>query len=456
MPNRAEILKQKLLNSMGLPWQELLPASAIEKVLADEQVSYRQRVYTPVVTLWMFLSQVLDADKSLQNAVNRASAWLTVAGGAVPSSDTGAYSKARKRLPEGVVKRLLQQTAEGIEAKVEHEQLWCGRPVKVCDGTSVLMSDTNANQQVYPQHSNQAAGCGFPIAQLVVMFSLTTGAVLDAMLATFSTSELTLARQLYQQLHAQDVVLADSAFGTYADLALVQAAGADGVFRKQHARKTDFRTGKKLGIGDHIVTWFRPAKSASALAEQDFARLPATLLVREVHLLLYRKGFRPKEIILVTTLLDPQQYSKQKLADLYDRRWQAAEVNLKHLKTTLNMEMLTAQTPQMVRKAIWVHMMAYNLLRTLMWQARPTVADGKTPQLSLQGTRQVFNQFVPLLATASQQSHRSLDRQLLVLVAQQLLPLRPGRIEPRVRKRRPKPFPLMKHPRPILKRKLTA
>ncbi len=263
------------------------------------------------------------------------------------------------------------------------------------------MSDTNANQQVYPQHSNQAAGCGFPIAQLVVMFSLTTGAVLDAMLATFSTSELTLARQLYQQLHAQDVVLADSAFGTYADLALVQAAGADGVFRKQHARKTDFCTGKKLGIGDHIVTWFRPAKSASALAEQDFARLPATLLVREVHLLLYRKGFRPKEIILVTTLLDSQQYSKQKLADLYDRRWQAAEVNLKHLKTTLNMEMLTAQTPQMVRKAIWVHMMAYNLLRTLMWQARPTVADGKTPQLSLQGTRQVFNQFVPLLATST-------------------------------------------------------
>ena len=377
MPNRAEILKQKLLNSMGLPWQELLPASAIEKVLADEQVSYRQCIYTPVVTLWMFLSQVLDADKSLQNTVNRASAWLMVAGGAVPSSDTGAYSKARKRLPERVVKRLLQQTAEGIEAEVEQEQLWCGRPVKVCDGTSVLMSDTNANQQAYPQHSNQAAGCGFPIAQLVVMFSLTTGAVLDAMLATFSTSELTLARQLYQQLQTKDVVLADSAFGTYADLALVLAAGADGVFRKQHARKTDFRKGKKLGIGDHVVTWFRPAKSASALAEQDFARLPATLPVREVHLLLYRKGFRPKEIILVTTLLDPQQYSKQKLADLYDWRWQAAEVNLKHLKTTLNMEMLATKTPQMVRKEIWVHMMAYNLLRTLMWQARPTVADGE-------------------------------------------------------------------------------
>ena len=454
MPNRAEILKERLLASIGLPWQELLPASAIENVLVEEQVSYRQCVYTPVVTLWLFLSQVLDTDKSLQNAVNRAIAWLTSAGAAVPSSDTGAYSKARKRLPERVVKRLMKLTAEGIEAEVEREQLWCSRPVKVCDGTSVLMSDTNDNQQAYPQHSNQAAGCGFPIAQLVVMFSLTTGAVLDAMLATFSTSELTLARQLYQQLQPEDVILADSAFGTYADLALVQAAGADGVFRKQHARKTDFRRGKKLGIGDHIVTWFRPAQSASALSEQDFARLPPTLLVREVHLRLYRKGFRPKEMILVTTLLDPQQYPKQKLAELYDRRWQAAEVNLKHLKTTLNMEMLAAQTPQMVRKDIWVHMMAYNLLRTLMWKARPAGVDGKTPHLSLQGSRQAFNQFIPLLATSSQRPLRSLYRQLLELVAEQLLPLRPGRIEPRVRKRRPKSFPLMTQPRNVLKRKL--
>ncbi len=456
MPNRAQLLKEQLLSCIGCPWQELLPASAIEQVLAEEQVSYRQCLYTPVVTLWMFLLQVIDADKSLQNAVNRASAWLSAAGAAVPSSDTGAYSKARKRLPERVVKRLMKQTAEGIEAQVKREQLWCGRPVKVCDGTSILMSDTIPNQQAYPQHSNQAAGCGFPIAQLVVLFSLTTGAVLDAMLATFVTSELTLARQLYQHLQPEDVVLADSAFGTYADLALVQAAGADGVFRKHHARKTDFRRGQKLGIGDHMVTWLQPAQSTSALSEQDFACLPPTLLVREVHLRLVRKGFRTQEMILVTTLLDPQLYPKHKLAKLYGLRWQAAEVNLRHLKTTLNMEMLATLTPSMVRKEVWVHMMAYNILRTLMWNACPAVPDGKTPHLSLQGTRQAFAQFVPLLATTSQTLRRSLKPRLLALVAQQLLPLRPGRIEPRVRKRRPKSFPLMKQPRNILKRKLAA
>ena len=145
-----------------------------------------------------------------------------------------------------------------------------------------------------------------------------------------------------------------------------------------------------------------------------------------------------------------------KLAELYALRWQAAEVNLRHLKTTLNMEMLATLTPSMVRKEVWVHMMAYNLLRTLMWNSCPTVPDGKTPHLSLQGTRQAFAQFIPLLATASQTLRRSLKPQLLALVAQQLLPLRPGRIEPRVRKRRPKPFPLMKQPRNTLKRKLAA
>ncbi|MEO0803811.1 MAG: transposase domain-containing protein, partial [Cyanobacteria bacterium J06642_2] len=204
MPNRAQILKERLLASLGCPWQELLPASAIEQVLAEEQVSYRQCLYTPVVTLWMFLSQVIDADKSLQHAVNRALAWLSTARVEIPSSDTGAYSKARKRLPERVVKRLMKQTAAGLEAQVKREQQWCGRPVKVCDGTSILMSDTLANQQAYPQSSNQKAGCGFPIAQLVVLFSLTTGAVLDAMLAPFVTSELRLARELYHQLLPED------------------------------------------------------------------------------------------------------------------------------------------------------------------------------------------------------------------------------------------------------------
>ena len=369
MPNPANVLVHKFTESWGLPFRDLLPQSEIEQVLLEEGVSYRNCVFTPVVTLWAFLSQVLEADKSMRKAVSRVIAWVSGSGASVPSSDTGAYSKARSRLPESVLERLLKQSARALEAEVTSSELWCGRRVRAMDGTSVLMSDTANNQAAYPQHSNQRAGCGFPIAKLVVMFSLCTGVVLEVIMAPFNTSELVLARQLYTHLKPGEVALADSAFGTYADLVMVQQAGADAVFRKQHARKTDFRRGKKLGIADHIVTWQKPKQQLQSMSFEAFAALPETLTVREVHFQVYQKGFRPKEIIIVTTLLDTKEFSRAALARLYQLRWQATEVNLKHIKTTLKMEMLTGKTPGMVRKEIWVHLMAYNLLRTLMREA---------------------------------------------------------------------------------------
>lgn len=228
MANRAEILKEKFLNSVGLPFQDVLSAAEIERVLESEQLKYRNSVFSPVVTVWAFLSQVLDPDKSLRQAVSRVIAWLNAAGEALPSSDTGAYSKARSRLTERIVEKLFQKTVQGLEAPVPESALWCGRKVRVCDGTSILMSDTPDNQQAYPQHSNQAPGCGFPIAKLVVMFSLSTGAVVDALISAFNTSELVMARQLYDQLTPGEVMLADSAFGNYGDMVLIHRAGADG------------------------------------------------------------------------------------------------------------------------------------------------------------------------------------------------------------------------------------
>lgn len=330
MSNRAEILKQKFNQSLGLPFRKLLPESEIEQVLLEEKVQYRNCVFTPAVTLWAFLSQVLEPDKSLRNAVSRVITWLSAAGATLPSSDTGAYSKARSRLGEKIFQKLFRKTADGIESQVPESDLWCGRPVRALDGTSVLMSDTAENQDAYPQHSNQRQGCGFPIAKLVVMFSLCTGAVLNMMIAPFNTSELVMARDLYKLLEPRDVALADSAFGTYADMVLVQRAKADAVFRKQHARKTDFRRGKKLGIADHIVTWHQPKQPLQSMSREEFASLPETLSVREVHFQVYQKGFRPEEIIVVTTLLDPKKFSRHQLAKLYQLRWQATEVNLKH------------------------------------------------------------------------------------------------------------------------------
>ena len=454
MPNRVEILKQRFANSVGLPFRELLPESSINEVLKAEKVKYRNRLFNPIVTLWAFLSQVLDTDKSLQNAVSRIIAWLAAAGENIPAADTGGYAKARKRLPEKLLLKLLGKTGQAIEDQTEACDLWCGRQVKLCDGSTLTMSDTPANQAEYPQHTNQASGCGFPIAKIVVMFSLATGAALEVLIAPLRTGEVTLARQLYAKLMPGDVLLADRAFGSYVDLALVQQYSADGVFRKHQSRKSDFRRGKKLGIGDHIVMWSKPERRPRSMSQEEFAQLPHQLRVREVHLLIRQNGFRPHEIIIVTTLVDSQVYTKAKLAQLYQWRWQV-EVDLRHVKTTLGMEMLRGKTPDMVRKEIYVHLLAYNLLRTLMWQAGKK--SGVCPmRISLQGTRQHLGHFCGELYKAGAKKCFQLYSTLLSVVTDKLLPKRPYRYEPRLKKQRPKPYGWMQQPRNVLKRKLAA
>ena len=258
------------------------------------------------------------------------------------------------------------------------------------------------------------------------------------------------SRLLYQQLEVGDVVLAAQAYGTFVDLALVQQQGADGVFRKHHARQTDFRRGQKLGIGDHIVQWHKPLDCPKHMSEEAFSKLPQVLNVREVSLLLRRRGFRDRRIIIVTTLLDTERYSARQLEELYGLRWQAAEVNLRHLKTTLGMEMLTAKTPEMVRKDLWAHLLAYNLLRTVMLQTAQS-SDQVPSRLSLQGTRQQFIHTIGLLAVSAQTVGQTLYQVLMEVVAKDVLPLSVFRSEPRVVKRRPKSFPRMTQPRNVLK-----
>jgi len=452
MPNSAAILKQKFANSFGLPFQTLLPESVIAEVLAAEGVKYRNRIFSPFVTLWAFLSQVLDADKSSRNAVSRVIAWLAGSGQEVPSDNTGGYTQAKQRLPEGVFKRLFEQTGRQMEQQVPDVELWCGRHVKLLDGSNVSMPDTAANQEAYPQHSNQKAGCGFPIAKLVVMFSLATGAAIAVVIDQFKVSELELARCLYASLEPGDIGLADRAYGSYVDLASVQARGADGVFRCHQRRSCDFRRGQRLGKDDHLVTWDKPKRCPKHMSQEAFAQLPDSLTVREVRFQVVQPGYRTKTIIVVTTLLDAKRYSKSQLAELYRWRWNV-EVDLKHVKTTLQMEILRGKSPEMVRKELYVHLLAYNLLRSLMAQAAQI--SGISPlRLSLQGTRQHFRNFISELANAATHRIPALLQTLLQVLVRTLLPNRPDRHEPRVRKRRPKAFPLMKQPRSTLKRKL--
>lgn len=455
MSQAAEILKEQFFKSLGLPWEDILPESRLNQILEEEGIRYRSRLYTPVVTLWAMIHQVVSADKSLRNTVTCITTWLTAAGEAPPSSETGAYSKARGRLPEDLLQRLVPETAEALEQQVPEAQYWCGRPVKVFDGTTVLMADSAANQAAYPQHGNQAEGCGFPFARVVVFFCLLTGAVVSACVAAKTMSEIVMSRLLYQALSVDDVVMADQAYGSYIDLALIRQQGADGVLRKHHARKTDFRRGHKHGIGDHQVKWQKPKRCPDHMSADDFEAIPDTLQVREVRLKLSKKGFRDRFIVIVTTLLDAQRYTASQLSLLYGWRWQAAEVNLRHLKTSLKMERLTAKTPEMVRKELWTHLLTYNLLRSLMEQAAPLI-DYERARLSFQGTRQHFRQSLALLATATRAGRDHLFSHLLTDIADDKLHLRPHRHEPRVVKQRPKPFPRMRQPRDVLKAKLAA
>lgn len=455
MPNRAEILKQQFRQSLGKPWQKILPDSRLEELLAAEKVTYRNCVYSPIVTLWAMVSQALDPDKSLRNAVKQVSTYLVAAGAEPPSPDTGAYSKARHKLPEGFLKQTVIESASQLEQTVPAKHQWCGRRVRACDGSTVIMSDSPENQAAYPQHGNQAAGCGFPIAKLVVFFSLLTGAVVMACIAPWTTSEIVMSRWLYETLEPGDILVADQAYGSYVDLALIQQQQADGVLRKHHARRVDFRLGRKFGLGDHQVLWSKPKQRPEHMTQAQFDTIPETLLVREVCLRINRIGWRGQQIIIVTTLLDPERYSVKQLTELYGYRWTAAEVNLRHLKTTLKMEMLTAKTPEMVRKDIWAHFLAYNLLRSIM-EKSASKANYARSQLSLQGTRQLFNQMRPILATSTKAARQRLYNLLLKNIAQDLLPVRPYRQEPRVVKRRPKPFPRMTQPRDLLRARLLA
>jgi hypothetical protein len=454
IPNRVQILKQKFTSSLGLPFQDLLPESTIKEILQELKIKYRQRLFDPFVTLWAFLSQVLDTDKSCHNAVSRVIAWLALTDAEIPSEDTSAYCQARKRLPERLLQQLFGKVAQDLEKKISSEHLWCGRHVKVIDGSTVSMPDTPENQKVYPQSTNQAPGCGFPIAKIGALFSVATGAAVALVIDVLNTHDVKLARALYQFLNPGDILLGDRAFCSYGDIVFVQNHQADAVFRKHQGRKEQMRRSKRIGPSDCLVVWHKPKSRPQGLSKDEFATLPKTLTVREVHYYIVIPGFRTKQVTLITTLLDTQAYPGLKLVELYGFRWEV-ELDLRHLKTSLGMDVLRSKTAQMVRKVLYAYLLAYNLLRTVIWEAGTT--HGVNPlRLSLQKARHHLDNFIPELASASAKKRDRLYRSLLELIVHKPVPERPGRSEPRVRKRRPKSYPSMQKLRKELRRQLAA
>lgn len=404
---------------------------------------HRERLYPPTVTLSMFMKQALEQDGSCQKAVNGWAARRAAEGLSTQSIRTGAYCRARGRLPTEMVRALTRETGRVLSSQAHTRWGWRGRTLKLVDGTGISMPDTPENQARYPQPSTQAAGVGFPLARLVGVVCLSTGALLEAAMGPFAGkghSELDLFRGLIAAFSRGDVMLADALYCNYFLIATLQAAGVDVLFEQNGSRTTDFRRGQALGKRDHLVHWPKPAARPRWMTRRQYRNFPAELAVREAQV---------EGRVLVTTMLDPRQVRKGELNRLYGRRWNV-ELDIRNIKTTLGMDLLSCHTPQMNEKEMWVHLLAYNLIRLLMAQAAVSAAVHPR-QISFKHTVQLWTEWTSQhLAGNPLQCNPDLFR----LIAQPSVGNRPGRIEPRARKRRPKSYPWLKVPRAEARRQI--
>lgn len=423
----------------------LLSEQHILQALGEASSLWQGWIYTPAVTVWTFLSQCLSPDHSCRDAVARLAAWRVTQGLAPCSAETGGYCIARSHLPEEACQQLVRQTGQELEDQAPVEWLWHNRRVRVVDGSTVTMADTPENQAEYPQQKNQQPGCGFPIARILVVFSLAVGSVLEATLGKYEgkqTGENSLFRTLHATLSAGDVVLADRYFSGWWDLALLQGRGVDVVVRKHQLRPTDFRTGARLGPHDHVVRWSKPQRP-EWMSPEEYAALPGELVLREVRVRVRQRGFRTKSLVVVTTLLAATEYPATEIAELYRRRWQA-ELHLRSLKVVLQMDHLRCKTPHRVRNEFSLHLLGYNLVRRAM--ALAALNSGACPwQVSFKGTLQTLNQFLPLLVSCM--SIRDGCETLWNCIAAHGVGNRPDRYEPRLVKRRPKQYKHLREPR---------
>ena len=448
-------VKQSLCNSLGLPFPELLEIRELDELVKGTKVKYYNRIYTPLVTLLAFMAQVLDSDGSCRQAVSRILSRLSLQSAEPPpSQNTAAYCKARSRLPLALIWKLIEWSTQRIDAQVGAGDLWLGRhQVRVVDGSSCQTSDTEANRKEFGLPANVKPGCGFPVLPFVGVFSLATGLFQSLRFGKKGGHERHLFRQLIKSFSPGEVVLGDRGFCSFADIYLLKQQLVECVFRIFN-RKPDYQAGQRLGKYDHLVDWEKPKKCPAGMSPEEYALLPEKLRVREVRMVVEQKGFRSKTLDIVTTLLDATFYTKAAIASLYRRRW-SIELNFRHIKTTLGMELLRTKTPEMAKKEVLIYLLAYNLIRSLIWTAKQ-IYHIDIQRISFKGTVQHLSSLAPYLAIAGQSNYAVLYEKLIHLVANEKVPDRPDRIEPRVIKRRPKPFPLMTQPRSQLKAKLAA
>lgn len=411
----------------------------------------RERIYTPVTVFWAFLNQVLCPGMACQEIVGKVHAWLVTRrrNPLRPALATSAFCDARSALSPRFVTAAFDELAAALSQRAELAWLWCGRRVKVIDGTSASMPDTPANQQEWPQPSTQKPGCGFPITKMLAIFCLSTGGWLGWALSKWNRHDLGLWHQLEHLLHKGDVLLGDAGFCAWSLMAELQARGVDTVFRLHQKRSKDLRRGRSLGSGDRLQTWAKPAQrpATSPWSQEQFDALPAQIAVRVLKVRVTRKGFRTTCIWIATTLLDVKKYSAAQLAELFYRRW-SIELFLRDIKTTMHMDVLRCKSPEMVRKEITFHAIAYNALRLLMLQSAARHGS-ELGRLSFKAALDLVRQWLPKAAGCLGHPRKleAWQDELLLAISEVQNPHRPGRLEPRAKKRRPKNYQLLTKPR---------
>ena len=463
-PRRDSLSFQKVADAFlagdGLPFAEILSAERIERIFVKHGCLFGLHgVYTTAIMVWSFLSQVLRDGKeaSCQAAVARVVSYCEQQGLRSPTEDTGDYCRARAKLSEAALHDLSCEVAEELEQAAQSNWLWKGRlHAKLIDGFTFTMPDTPKNQAKYPQLKAQRPGVGVPIARVVTVVSLATACAMDLALGPYQgkeTGETALLRSIFGSLASGDIAVMDRYYCSFMMIALLHSQGTHTCARKHHLRHSDFRRGKRLGKYDHIIQWTRPQCPAWMDAE-TYDRIPETLALREIRFSIVERGRRTKTIDVITTLLDADEYTKADIAELYGFRWNS-ELDIRSIKSNLNLAHVRCKSPEMVHRELWTTLLGYNLIRTT--SASAALLHQKQPrQISFTSTCQyVLASWIPLSCSLIDQSE--LNRYLLVMLKQIAgceVANRPGRLEPRVIKRRRHGYKLMQESRAKLRNEL--
>ncbi|MDZ4684637.1 MAG: IS4 family transposase [Planctomycetaceae bacterium] len=446
-------VRDTFANDNGLPFGKLLTREFVLKTLADEGHQYRQRVFCPLTTLWAWLSQCLSQDKSLNEAVSRVLAHRVATGLPACSASRSSYGEARGRFPLAVIERLAKEIGQNVHASADNAWHWRGRDVYLADGTGLSMPDTPENQLVFPQAKTQAPGIGFPVMRAVALISLPTGAVVDFAFTRITgkgTGEGQLLRGMLDTLKAGDIIVADRLFPSYVTLAAMQQRGIDIVSVSHVNRVVDFSEGIQLGENDHIVEWQRP-RYRETMPLEELRELPEAITVREFIIDVEGDDGSRKQAVVVSTITNPT-IPQEELSELYWRRWNC-ELDLRSIKQSMHLDVLRAKTPDVVAKEIYAHLLAWNLLRGVMTESAKRT--GLTPrQISVKGTMQSVESFTPaMMATGP---NEALYDAFLTTVSAHRVGNRPGRLEPRYKKRRPSWKRYMTIPRDQSRRRLAS